>query len=318
MLVSEGLPYVSASDIQLSTETVTPRPLTVEEIREYVQLYAQAARNAISAGFDGVEIHGAHGFLPDQFTRDVSNSRTDTYGGSLENRTRFSLEVIDAVVEAVGSERVGYRISPWSSLFGEWVTPSLLSAYSQETLDMKMADPIPTFTHLVSQLKARQPKLAYLHVVEPRVIGMDDRSEEDIGAHEGNDFIRNLWAPKALISAGGYNRQSAIDTAERKGDLIAFGRQFLANVCTFPISYSKMTLNFPISSPIWCIGWRRMFLSTRTTEKSFTLLETHQSDIPTTHLPKSLLPNLCHSCFFLTFWTLRATNRFNQQFIRFP
>ncbi len=163
---------------------------------------------------------------------------------------------------------------------------------------MKMADPIPTFTHLVSQLKARQPKLAYLHVVEPRVIGMDDRSEEDIGAHEGNDFIRNLWAPKALISAGGYNRQSAIDTAERKGDLIAFGRQFLANVCTFPISYSKMTLNFPISSPIWCIGWRRMFLSTRTTEKSFTLLETHQSDIPTTHLPKSLLPNLCHSCFF--------------------
>lgn len=227
VLASEGLPYVSASDIQLSTETVAPRPLTVEEIREYVQLYAQAARNAISAGFDGVEIHGAHGFLPDQFTRDVSNSRTDTYGGSLENRTRFSLEVIDAVVEAVGSERVGYRISPWSSLF-----------------DMKMADPIPTFTHLVSQLKARQPKLAYLHVVEPRVIGMDDRSEEDIGAHEGNDFIRNLWAPKALISAGGYNRQSAIDTAERKGDLIAFGRQFLAN----PDMVYRLEKNVPLNT----------------------------------------------------------------------
>ncbi|KAK0229230.1 NADH:flavin oxidoreductase/NADH oxidase [Armillaria nabsnona] len=212
VLASEGLSYVSASDIQLSTETVAPRPLTVEEIREYVQLYVQAARNAISAGFDGVEIHGAHGFLPDQFTRDVSNSRTDAYGGSLQNRTRFPLEVVDAVVEAVGSERVGYRISPWSSLF-----------------DMKMADPVPTFTYLVSQLKARQPKLAYLHVVEPRVIGMDDRNVEDIGAHEGNDFIRTLWAPKALISTGGYNRQSAIDTAESKGGLIAFGRQFLAN-----------------------------------------------------------------------------------------
>ncbi|SJK98963.1 related to NADH:flavin oxidoreductase/12-oxophytodienoate reductase [Armillaria ostoyae] len=229
VLAFEGLPYVSASDIQISTETVAPRPLTVEEIREYVQLYAQAAQNAISAGFDGVKIHGAHDFLPDQFTRDASNNRTDTYGGSFENRTRFPLEVVDAVAEAVGPERVGYRISPWSSLFGDCVSTSLLSTHSQETLDMKMANPIPTFTYLVSQLKARQPKLAYLHVVEPRVIGMDDRNEEDIGAHEGNDFIRGLWAPKALISTGGYNRQSAIDTAESKGGLIAFGRQFLAN-----------------------------------------------------------------------------------------
>ncbi len=78
--MSKGLPYVSASDIKLSTATVFPRPLAVEDIQEYVQLYAQAARNAIIAGFDGVEVHGANGYLLDQFTRDVSNNRTDTYG----------------------------------------------------------------------------------------------------------------------------------------------------------------------------------------------------------------------------------------------
>ncbi|SJL05135.1 related to NADPH2 dehydrogenase chain OYE2 [Armillaria ostoyae] len=212
ILVSKGLPYVSASDIKLSTATVSPRPLTVEDIQEYVQLYAQAARNAIIAGFDGVEVHGANGYLLDQFTRDISNNRTDTYGGSLENRVRFPLEVVDAVVEAVGPERVGYRISPWNTV-----------------LDMKMDDPKLTFTYLASQLKARQPRLAYLHVVEPRVVGMYDRKDADIGIDEENDSIRSVWAPKLFISAGGYNRLSAIDAAERKGDLIAFGRHFIAN-----------------------------------------------------------------------------------------
>ncbi|KAK0431538.1 hypothetical protein EV421DRAFT_1893348 [Armillaria borealis] len=178
----------------LSSESVAPRPLTVEEIQEYVELYAQAARNAVSAGFDGVEIHGANGYLLDQFTR----------GYNIENRVRFPLEVVDAVVEAIGPERVGYR-------------------------SMKMIDPKPTFGYLASQLKARQPKLAYLHVVEPRMIGLYDRKDEDISVQEENDFIRNVWSPKLLISAGGYDRQSAIDTAENKGDLIAFGRHFIAN-----------------------------------------------------------------------------------------
>ncbi len=100
---------------------------------------------------------------------------------------------------------------------------------------MKMVDPKPTFRYLASQLKARQPKLAYLHIVEPRIIGLGDREDEDIGVQEENDFIRNVWSPKLLISAGGYDRQSAIDTAENKGDLIAFGRQFIANVWCFPL-----------------------------------------------------------------------------------
>ncbi|SJL05112.1 related to NADH:flavin oxidoreductase/12-oxophytodienoate reductase [Armillaria ostoyae] len=212
VLASKGLPYVSASDVKLSSETVAPRPLTVEEIQEYVELYAQAARNAISAGFDGVEIHGANSYLLDQFTRDVTNRRTDIYGGSIENRVRFPLEVVDAVAEAIGPERVGYRVSPWNN-----------------GTEMKMVDPKPTFGYLASQLKARQPKLAYLHVVEPRMIGLYDRKDEDIGVQEENDFIRSVWSPKLLISAGGYDRQSAIDTAENKGDLIAFGRHFISN-----------------------------------------------------------------------------------------
>lgn len=89
------------------------------EIKEYAEAFAQAARNAVfGAGCDGVEVHGAHGYLIDQFTQDVSNKRTDEYGGSIENRCRFALEVVDAVVEAVGAKKVGFRLSPWSTFQG--------------------------------------------------------------------------------------------------------------------------------------------------------------------------------------------------------
>jgi 2,4-dienoyl-CoA reductase-like NADH-dependent reductase (Old Yellow Enzyme family) len=101
---------------------VTPRSLTISEIKEYVQLYARAARNAMEAGFDGVELHGANGFLLDQFLQTTSNHRVDEYGGSIENRLRFPLEVIDAVARTVGAERTAIRISPWSKFQGEeWV-----------------------------------------------------------------------------------------------------------------------------------------------------------------------------------------------------
>lgn len=132
-------PYVSASSIPLSdrTDGIAPRPLTIPgtptqkygsmdvlngyrvEIKEYAEAFAQAARNAVfGAGCDGVEVHGAHGYLIDQFTQDVSNKRTDEYGGSIENRCRFALEVVDAVVEAVGAKKVGFRLSPWSTFQG--------------------------------------------------------------------------------------------------------------------------------------------------------------------------------------------------------
>jgi len=115
VLESEGFPFVSASPIALDPKSGTPRELTITEIEEYVQLYAQAATNAIEAGFDGVEVHGANGYLVDQFLQDVSNHRTDIYGGSIENRSRFGLEVVQAISNAVGEERTAIRMSPWST-----------------------------------------------------------------------------------------------------------------------------------------------------------------------------------------------------------
>jgi len=110
--------YVSASSIPLrnrSPKDPAPRALSIAEVEEYVQLYAQAAENAVKlAGFDGVEIHGANGYLVDQFLQDVSNKRTDKYGGSIENRSRFVLEILDAVITRVGARKTGLRLSPWS------------------------------------------------------------------------------------------------------------------------------------------------------------------------------------------------------------
>ncbi|KAK0455301.1 uncharacterized protein EV420DRAFT_1272875 [Desarmillaria tabescens] len=208
-----SLSYVSASAIPLSTRpsNVTPRPMTVDEIQEYTQLFAQASLNAIEAGFDGVEIHGANGYLLDQFTQDVSNYRTDEYGGSIENRTRFPLEVVDAVVKAIGEERTGYRVSPWNTY-----------------QDMTMADPKPTFSYLTNEIKRRYPNFAYLHAVEPRIVGSTFRDEHEIRPQEENDFLRNLWAPKPFISSG-HRKETAIEAADEKGDLVAFGRLFISN-----------------------------------------------------------------------------------------
>jgi len=100
-------------------EAAVPRELTGADLKEYVELYTKAAKNAIEAGFDGVEVHGANGYLLDQFLQSVSNNRTDEYGGSIQNRLRFPLEVIDAVVKTVGAERTAVRISPWSDYQGE-------------------------------------------------------------------------------------------------------------------------------------------------------------------------------------------------------
>lgn len=113
-------PYISASDIQLTNKPVPPRALTDAEVKEYIELFGQAAKNAVfGAGFDGVEIHGAHGYLVDQFLQDVSNKRTDEWGGSVEKRSRFPLEVIKSIVNAVGEERTAIRLSPFSYFQGK-------------------------------------------------------------------------------------------------------------------------------------------------------------------------------------------------------
>ncbi|KAL0952979.1 hypothetical protein HGRIS_007191 [Hohenbuehelia grisea] len=223
----EGLPYISASDIPLTYKKDAPRALTKEEIAEYVQLYSQAASNAVNrAGFDGVEIHGANGYLVDQFLQDVSNNRTDEYGGSIENRARFGLEVIEGVVKAVGAERTAIRLSPWNNF-----------------QEMRMEDPKPTFAYFVSQIRDLFPNLAYLHVVEARVLGADTREEHTIPAGENNDFIREIWSPRPLVSAGGYDRSLALSVAEQKGDIIAFGRQYISNP-DLPLRLQK---NLPLS-----------------------------------------------------------------------
>ncbi|THH21294.1 hypothetical protein EW146_g231 [Bondarzewia mesenterica] len=205
-----SFPYVSAGDIQLTGKDRPPRPMTVEEIKEYVQLYATAASNAVHrAGFDGVEVHAANGYLPDQFLQDVSNNRTDQYGGSVENRARFVLEVLDAVVKAVGEKAVGIRFSPWAKF-----------------LDMRMRDPIPTFSHVITRIRDEYPDIAYLHLVEPGISGFMTSEREE---GESNDVFRAIWSPKPLLSAGGYTREDAIRAADEKGVLVVFGHYFISN-----------------------------------------------------------------------------------------
>ncbi|KAJ7359112.1 hypothetical protein DFH08DRAFT_403618 [Mycena albidolilacea] len=212
VLAEEGQPdaYVSASNVPITGQPA-PRALAVEEIREYVELWATAASNAVhKAGFDGVEIHAANGYLLDQFLHDRSNIRTDAYGGSVENRTRFPLEVVEAVVGAIGQKKTALRISPWGTF-----------------QDMHFDHPKPTYAHLVTQIRDRYPEFAYLHVVEPRVDGSE--TLDVIKDGYSNDFIRDIWGDRRLISAGGYTRETAIAAAEEKGDLIAFARPYIAN-----------------------------------------------------------------------------------------
>ncbi|KAF9556884.1 FMN-linked oxidoreductase [Agrocybe pediades] len=215
--------YVSASSIPLSNRSSkdpSPRALSIPEIEEYVQLYAQAAENAVKlAGFDGVEIHGANGYLVDQFLQDVSNKRTDKYGGSIENRSRFALEVLDAVVNRVGQRKTGLRLSPWS-----------------DHQDMGMKDPVPTYTYLINTILQKYPDLSYLHVTEKRLYVPQAgqpvaATDEFVTEGQENDFIRKLCSAKGmpLITAGGYTRETGIRIAETKGDLIAYGRLFIAN-----------------------------------------------------------------------------------------
>ncbi|KAI5889522.1 FMN-linked oxidoreductase [Schizophyllum commune H4-8] len=199
--------YVSASPIKLRDASETPRALNKEEIKEYIQWYSQAAINAIKAGADGVEIHGANGHLIDQFLQDVSNIREDEYGGSIENRARFGLEIVDAVVKVVGPERTAIRLSPWGVYH-----------------DTGMKEPEPQFGYFIEQLKARHPGLTYLHLVEAR-----EHSVMLEEANQSNDYLRKIWAPRPLVSCGAYSRKLALEVAETKGDIIAVGRPFVSN-----------------------------------------------------------------------------------------
>ncbi|KAG9081861.1 hypothetical protein FRC06_005363 [Ceratobasidium sp. 370] len=214
---AEGYPYVSSSPTPLEGKSEVPQELTKDDIKRYVGLYAQAAKNAVhKAGFDGVEIHSANGYLPEQFLQDTCNQRTDEYGGSIENRARFVLEITDAVVAAVGVKKTGIRFSPWSRFLG-----------------MRMANPIPTFSYVVEELVKLHPELAYVHFVEPVVSGDGDadpaHSSPD-AARESNDFAREIWGARPFISAGGYKLDTATTLVEKyEHAAVAFGRLFIAN-----------------------------------------------------------------------------------------
>ncbi len=183
----------------------TPRALALAEIQGIVDDYRQGAQNALAAGFDGVEIHGANGYLPDQFLRDGSNHRTDDYGGPVENRARFLLEVTQAAIDVWGTDRVGVRLSPGGSFN-----------------DMKDSDSKKTFGYVVSALDALE--IAYVHFKE---------STHDDQRYGGEIIPSSIFRPMfqgAIMVNGDYSRDRGDAViAESTADLVSFGRSFLAN-----------------------------------------------------------------------------------------
>jgi N-ethylmaleimide reductase len=188
----------------------TPRALETSELPGLVAAYAQAARNAIAAGFDGVEIHGANGYLLEQFLQSRSNQRTDAYGGSIENRARLMLEVTKAVVDAIGADRTAIRLSPYG-----------------RANDSGEADPMPLYSHVIGELN--KFGLAYLHLIEPRASGAGQREVDHQDVPSGAEVVRPLWKGP-LITAGNFKAAGAEDmVASGHADAIAFGRYFISN-----------------------------------------------------------------------------------------
>jgi N-ethylmaleimide reductase len=184
------------------------RALDISEIPSIVEDYRKAAERAKVAGFDGVELHAANGYLPDQFLQDGSNKRIDSYGGSIENRSRFLLEVVEGMISVWGGDRVGVRIAP----AGTWN-------------HMHDSNPGALFTHVAQQLN--RFGLAYLHIVEPRVKGNTTIKPEEgpIAAEQ----LRKVFKGK-IVAAGGFEPETAEATIESgTADAVAFGRRFVAN-----------------------------------------------------------------------------------------
>jgi N-ethylmaleimide reductase len=221
---------VAPSPLQANTKTYiesgfaevsTPRELSLDEIPAIIGEFVAAAENAKAAGFDGVELHGAHGYLIDQFLRDDSNKRTDRYGGSIENRVRFALEVVEAVSKVFGKGRVGIRISP--------VSPAN---------DARDSNPQALFEHLVGRLS--EAGIAFIHVVEGAT--RDDRNylPFDYGA------LRRAFNG-AYIGNNLYTRDLAIEAVESgAADAIAFGRLFIANPDLVERLKADAALNTPV------------------------------------------------------------------------
>ncbi len=200
--------------------TSEPRALQTHEIAAIAKDYAEAAMRSRSAGFDGVEIHAANGYLIDQFLRDSSNKRDDIYGGAIENRIRFALEVVDSILTALPASRVGIRIAP--------VSPAN---------DISDSNPQALFGALVGELAKR--RLAYLHVIEGATGGAREFLPFDYMA------LRRAF-PGVYIANNGYDRALAIDAVvSGRADMVAFGKPFIAN----PDLVERLRRGAPLNAP---------------------------------------------------------------------
>jgi N-ethylmaleimide reductase len=207
-----------------------PQAFTEADLKTTLEEYVHAARNAVAAGFDGVELHAANGYLLEQFIRPNSNQRTDAYGGPIEGRARFVLEAADAVIKAIGKDKVGIRISPFG-VFND------MPLYPQMEAD---------YTYLAKQLNERG--LLYIHLVD----------HSSMGAPTIPDSMRNTVRSQsncALILSGGYDfKRAESDLAAGKGDLIAVGKPLLANPDLRKRWESGATLNAPDMSTFYTPG----------------------------------------------------------------
>lgn len=202
------------------TDTSMPRALDLSELPGIVEDYRRAAANAVQAGFDGVEIHAANGYLLDQFLRDGANHRTDAYGGSIENRARLLLEVMDAVIAEIGAHRTGLRLSP--------VTPAN---------GLSDSDPQPLFNHVVEELEKRRP--LYIHVIEGATGGPRDVAP----GFSFEELHRRFTGPWMVNN--GYDRALAAQAiADGKADLVAFGKDFISN----PDLVERLRRNAPLNA----------------------------------------------------------------------
>ncbi|KAJ5583935.1 hypothetical protein N7450_006599 [Penicillium hetheringtonii] len=224
----DGKQALSSSDIPISgngldgTEYAAfpPRPMSIDEIQDTVKEYAAAAKRARAAGFDGVEVHGANGYLLDQFLHDNVNNRTDEYGGSIENRSRIVLEVLKAVADAIGSDRVGIRLSPYN--------------YFQDTRDSNPNVHWSALCSLIANLPA-ESRPSYVHMVEPRFDEVLDE-EAKIGSLALEKPSLDVFRPTlkkggiAFLAAGNFNAENAGPKIVTDGaDAVVFGRWFIAN-----------------------------------------------------------------------------------------
>lgn len=226
-LARDGLRYDSASDDVYLSEDIKEAALkaknpqhgiTKEEIKEYVANFAKAAKNAVAAGFDGVELHAANGYLVDQFLDPATNHRTDEYGGSIENRARFALEIIDAMVEAIGAERVAVRLSPFGRFQG--------MSGSKNPLFLAQ------HAYIIGELERRGQegkRLAFIDLVEARLPNLFTE-ELDGKPTDSSDFIYTVWEGIVVRSGNfGTHPDVALKVFENERTLLAYGRVFISN-----------------------------------------------------------------------------------------